>query len=88
MNTLFRFFSDVAFKVGPDTSYKYIVVNIHYLKVVENDMSGLAIQVEREPRRYQAGIMLLVSGYIALPPSTKRNFFNLTLNYVQIINKI
>ena len=68
------FFLDVAFKVGPDTSYKYIVVNIHYLKVVENDVSGLALEVHNEPRQYQAGIMLLVSGYIAVPPKIKRNF--------------
>ena len=36
---------DVAFKVGPETSFKYIVVNIHYLKKVNNDRSGLALSV-------------------------------------------
>ena len=34
---------DVAFKVGPKTNMKYIVVNIHYLIKVNNDRSGLAI---------------------------------------------
>lgn len=34
---------NVAFKVGPKTPYKYIVVNIHYLIKVQNDQSGLGI---------------------------------------------
>jgi hypothetical protein len=63
---------DVAYKVGPKTSYKYIVVNIHYLKKVSNDRSGLAITVGDKPRRYQAGIMLLLSGSIAIPPKTQK----------------
>lgn len=41
--------SDVAYKVGPSTSYKYIVVNIHYLKKVDNDRSGLALSVTNKP---------------------------------------
>ena len=43
---------DVAFKVGPETSYKYIVVNIHYLKKVENDASGLALQVSNKAYKF------------------------------------
>jgi hypothetical protein len=62
----------VAFKVGPKTSYKYIIVNIHYLKTVKNDKSGLAITVGSTARRYQAGIMLLISGNIAIPPRTPK----------------
>jgi len=73
--------NDVAFKVGPDTSYKYIVVNIHYLKIVENDVSGLAIEVSNQPRQYQAGIMLLVSGYIAVPPKIKQYTSDFSCKY-------
>ncbi len=62
----------MAFKVGPKTSYKYIIVNIHYLKTVKNDKSGLALTVSDKPRRYQAGIMLLISGNIAIPPKANR----------------
>ncbi len=62
----------MAFKVGPKTSYKYIIVNIHYLKTVKNDKSGLALTVSNKPRRYQAGIMLLISGNIAIPPKATR----------------
>jgi hypothetical protein len=46
---LFLFFLDVAFKVGPNTNINYIVVNIHYLKKVTNDRSGLAITVSEKP---------------------------------------
>lgn len=63
---------DVAYNVGPNTNYKYIVVNIHYLKKVNNDRSGLAITVSDKARRYQAGIMLMVAGYIGIPPNTKK----------------
>ena len=42
-------FIDVAFKVGPSTTFKYIVVNVHYLKKVTNDRSGLAISVTDKP---------------------------------------
>jgi len=42
-------FLDVAFKVGTGTTFKYIVVNVHYLKKVENDRSGLAISVTNKP---------------------------------------
>lgn len=45
----FLLFVDVAFKVGPKTNYKYIVVNIHYLKTVTNDRSGLALTVSDRP---------------------------------------
>lgn len=40
---------DVAFKVGSKTSFKYIVVNIHYLAKVQNDRSGLALTVTDKP---------------------------------------
>lgn len=72
---------DVAFKVGPETSYKYIVVNIHYLKKVENDASGLALQISNKARTYQAGIMLLVSGYIAIPAKTKQYSSDFSCKY-------
>ena len=73
---------DVAFKVGPKTSYKYIVVNIHYLKKVSNDRSGLALSVSSNPRRYQAGIMLLISGNIAIPPKTQKYTTKFSCKYV------
>lgn len=41
-------FIDVAYRVGPKTPMKYIVVNIHYLIKVNNDSSGLAITVGNE----------------------------------------
>jgi len=45
----FFLLKDVAFKVGPSTDINYIVVNIHYLKKVSNDRSGLAITVSDKP---------------------------------------
>ncbi|CAF0958876.1 unnamed protein product [Brachionus calyciflorus] len=63
---------DVAFKVGPKTSMKYIVVNIHYLIKVNNDRSGLAITFSEKQRKYQAGIMLMVANYIGIPPKTQK----------------
>lgn len=49
LKLIFNKKKDVAFKVGSDTPFKYIVVNIHYLKKVENDVSGLAITVSNKP---------------------------------------
>lgn len=72
---------DVAFKVGRSTPHKYIVVNIHYLKKVSNDRSGLALTFSNTPRLYQAGIMLMVSGYIAVPPKTKKYSSDLSCKY-------
>lgn len=72
---------DVAFKVGKSTPHKYIVVNIHYLKTVKNDQSGLALTFSNTPRLYQAGIMLMVSGYIAIPPKAKKYSSDLSCKY-------
>lgn len=72
---------DVSFKVGKDTKHKFIVVNIHYLKKVKNDVSGLAMTFSNRPRRYQAGILLMVSGFIDIPPKTRKYTSDLSCKY-------
>lgn len=64
--------NDVSFHVGPQFNRSYLVVNFHYLRTVNNDTSGVAISFSNEPRKYEAGILLLVSGYIAIPPHTNQ----------------
>ncbi len=72
---------DVAFKVGRETTHKYIVVNIHYLKRVKNDVSGLALTLTDAPKRYQAGILLMVAGLINIPPKTKSYSTDVSCKY-------
>jgi hypothetical protein len=79
---------DVAFKVGQDTTIKYIVVNIHYLKKVSNDNSGLALTVSSEAKRYQAGILLLVSTFISIPPNTKQASSDFSCKYEGKVLKV
>ena len=40
---------DVAFAVGKNTPFKYIVVNIHYLSALSNDYSGNQLIISRKP---------------------------------------
>jgi hypothetical protein len=35
----------VAYKVGPGSIYKYLVINMHYANTVKNDFSGVAIKI-------------------------------------------
>lgn len=63
------------------TSHKYIVVNIHYLKQVKDDRSGLALTVTDTPRRYQAGILLMVSGFINIPPKAQKYSTDMSCKY-------
>lgn len=64
--------NDVSFNVGSKLNIEYIVVNVHYLHKVSNDQSGIGIIFTDKPRKYEAGIFLLLSGYIAIPPKTKQ----------------
>jgi hypothetical protein len=38
---------DVGFKVGRNSPYKYIVINIHYLSILKNDNSGNQLLLSR-----------------------------------------
>jgi hypothetical protein len=40
---------DVGFKVGRNSPYKYIVLNIHYLSILQNDNSGNQLIMSRKP---------------------------------------
>ena len=39
---------DVGFSVGRNTSFKFIVINIHYLSMVSNDQSGIQLLMTRQ----------------------------------------
>jgi len=48
-NKLYTFHLDVGFKVGRNTPFKYIVINIHYLTILQNDNSGNQLIMSRTP---------------------------------------
>lgn len=69
---------DVAFKVGGETVYSYIVMQVHYANIDffkdgKTDNSGVKITTQDEPVMYEAGIyLLLTDGFIR--PKTKEYF--------------
>jgi hypothetical protein len=67
--------------VGQNTPHKYIVVNIHYLKKVTNDQSGLALTFSATAPLYQAGILLLVTGNIQIPPKAAHYTADVSCKY-------
>ena len=73
--------TNVSFNVNRSVNIKYIVVNVHYLNKVNNDQSGLSITFTNRAPKYEAGIILLVSGYIAIPPHTKSYTSDLSCLY-------
>lgn len=46
------FYLDFGIAVGRNTPYKYIIVNIHYVSVVEHDNSGNQLVMSRKPYLY------------------------------------
>jgi hypothetical protein len=72
---------DVTFRVGPRTNLKYIVINVHYLNIVSNDNSGVAIYFSEKPRTYEAGIMILYPNLFAIPPKTKKYSTTMSCEY-------
>ncbi|CAF1404254.1 unnamed protein product [Adineta ricciae] len=62
---------DTGFVVGHNTSYKYLVMNIHYLPIITNDNSGIQILFTRKMRKYHAGMFLAGTSNITLPPRTQ-----------------
>ncbi|CAF1185230.1 unnamed protein product [Didymodactylos carnosus] len=71
-------FPYAGFSVGKNTPYKYIVLNIHYLTVLQNDKSGNQLLMSRKKRKYQAGVLLSGTSQIYLKPKshTVRSHFS------------
>ncbi len=46
---IYIFDLDVGFKVGRNSPYKYVVLNIHYLSILKNDNSGNQLIMSRKP---------------------------------------
>ncbi|VDN56623.1 unnamed protein product [Dracunculus medinensis] len=63
----------VGFKVGGDTDIKYLVLQVHYMKKIETDYSGVAIESTIEPVEKVANTLLMVTGGI-LPPKQQETF--------------
>uniref|UniRef100_A0A0N5AWM1 peptidylglycine monooxygenase n=1 Tax=Syphacia muris TaxID=451379 RepID=A0A0N5AWM1_9BILA len=57
----------VGFKVGGDTSTRYLVLQVHYSKKLGPDNSGIAIQSTTEPLEKTASVLLMVTSGV-LPP--------------------
>ncbi|CAI2730305.1 unnamed protein product [Schistosoma spindalis] len=56
---------DVSFKVGYETPYKYLVLQVHYkdaMNLDEKDTSGLELTTQSTPTSKLAGIYILASG--------------------------
>lgn len=60
----------VGFKVGGETDIKYLVLQVHYMKKLGPDNSGVAIESTTEPLDKTAAVLLMVTGGV-LPPLSK-----------------
>ncbi|CAF1189885.1 unnamed protein product, partial [Didymodactylos carnosus] len=61
---------DVGFSVGKNTPYKYIVLNIHYLTILQNDKSGNQLLMSKKKPNLQMGILLGATSQIYLKPKS------------------
>ncbi|VDM40148.1 unnamed protein product [Toxocara canis] len=63
----------VGFKVGGESDIKYLVLQVHYMKKLGPDYSGVAIESTIEPMEKTASTLLMVTGGV-LPPNKKETF--------------
>uniref|UniRef100_F1L4N0 peptidylglycine monooxygenase n=1 Tax=Ascaris suum TaxID=6253 RepID=F1L4N0_ASCSU len=63
----------VGFKVGGESDIKYLVLQVHYMKKLGPDYSGVAIESTVEPMEKTASTLLMVTGGV-LPPNKKETF--------------
>lgn len=68
---------DVAFKLGGDTSNKYLVVQVHYANIDNfkdgsTDNSGIILKGQYEPLSKQAGVYLMGTGGHIKPKVTEK----------------
>lgn len=64
----------VGFKVGGDTSIRYLVVQVHYMHPMENpDYSGVTLHSTTDKMSKRAGILLMLTGG-KLPRRSQENF--------------
>ncbi|MFH4974792.1 hypothetical protein AB6A40_001501 [Gnathostoma spinigerum] len=63
----------VGFKVGGDTPIQYLVLQVHYMKKLGPDYSGVEIESTLEPQEKTASTLLMVTGG-TLPPHKKETF--------------
>ncbi|XP_059085874.1 peptidylglycine alpha-hydroxylating monooxygenase-like [Tigriopus californicus] len=65
---------DVGFRIGKDSSIKYLVLQVHYGKLdnlpSSGDDSGVFLQFTEKPQPKVAGVLLLGTGGLAPPHST------------------
>eukprot|EP01137_Pigoraptor_chileana_P004791 Opistho-2@46917 len=62
----------VGFRVGGDTRIKYLVLQVHYGKALKYapDHSGIAVRFTRQPLPFSAGMFVMYSNSLAIPPAS------------------
>uniref|UniRef100_H2Z540 peptidylglycine monooxygenase n=1 Tax=Ciona savignyi TaxID=51511 RepID=H2Z540_CIOSA len=63
--------NNVGFRIGGQSGFNYIVVQMHYAHALpsdQRDCSGVDIVATDQSQKYYAGIFLLGSPYISIPP--------------------
>jgi len=66
--------AEVGFKVGGDTQFQHLVLQIHYMHAVEEpDTSGISLHSTDEPMPKEAHVILMATNG-GMAPKTKENF--------------
>ena len=61
---------EVSFSVDPRVK-KYLVLQVHYAHpITEPDYTGLSLTYQETPTKYQAGILLMLRGWLHIPANT------------------
>jgi len=62
---------DVSFEVSPDQK-GYLVLQVHYKHPLATpDQTGLSLKYSTQATTYTAGILLMLRGYLTIPPNTE-----------------
>ncbi|XP_041372877.1 peptidyl-glycine alpha-amidating monooxygenase B-like [Gigantopelta aegis] len=76
---------DVGFRVGGRSGVKTIVLQVHYAHAFEeseeNDFSGIKIYLTKQKQTFVAGIFLLMSYRITIPPNTAKVHSDISCEY-------
>jgi len=70
----FQLPTGVGFKVGGETQFQYLIMQIHYMHAVEEpDVSGISLHSTTEPIEKEAHVILMATNG-GMAPKTKENF--------------
>lgn len=62
---------NVGFHVGPNTSVRYLILQVHYATSLPDgvlDKSGLSLRLTQTRQKYTAGIFILANSHAVIPP--------------------